>query len=229
MRFAKTACIAFSVAAIAGLSAGCSTSVSDSSTSLHRSAGAEAGSGETAAKYVVWRIDDVPGDTGCSLDVLKSIVRAFSDTSGKVTTPLVFGIIGRTLDPDWDGKTWDGKPSPSKKISAANISAYSAYLRKLAADNPDTVEIASHSYDHPVSGGLTVMPAAKQTADLQKAQEVIKKETGVTPTSLVLPENRFNPSTNAAMKANGLTTQSAQCTWSEGGFDSEWGPWHNPS
>jgi peptidoglycan/xylan/chitin deacetylase (PgdA/CDA1 family) len=116
-----------------------------------------------------------------------AVVKYIVDTVNGLNVPISLGFIANGLDQDPSGD---------------------AYYKSLSKNS--LVEIASHSFSHlPFQD----KPLAWQTNDLSKANDMIAKVTTVTPKTFITPLNVYDTNTPIAMKSNGLSIMSAECSW----------------
>lgn len=139
---------------------------------------------------VVFRLDDIQA-TYCA-EILDDILAPFLDSG----TPITLGIIGRGLLDD------EGQIDR---------------LAGLARDHGDTVHFANHSFTHPARGLPSLGGAQAQTDDIEEAQDVVKKVTGIDAETFIPPGNTYDQDTLDAIDQSGLKGFSAECTWSSAG------------
>jgi peptidoglycan/xylan/chitin deacetylase (PgdA/CDA1 family) len=101
-------------------------------------------------------------------------------TFGKKETPLTVGVIGGVIGED-------------QRI-------VTAVKNGLVAKNP--IEVANHSWNNRV---IATIPKADQDKLIQNTNEKINKIFGVTPTTFIPPENKFNNDTMNVLKTHGFT------------------------
>lgn len=145
----------------------------------------------TSEHKVAFRLDDIQA-RWCATTAA-DVIQLFVDKG----VPLSIGVVG-------------GDPWSSPRVDMAPDTPGGMLVNRFK--NEPTIQLLSHSYSHT---NLTMMTEQEQRQDFADQYRVFESF-GITAAGLIPPDNTYDATTVILMQEFGMTTLSAQCTWSSG-------------